>query len=246
MTDIEERLRGRVGDAVRHYWKTRLRQQKEQGTATGVKDQGLRGAVTGGAQLDGFVRLVADLLQESGLREADVFTRRRETVLPGYFRATKEWDLVAVADGRLVACVEFKSHAGPSFGNNFNNRVEEALGNATDLWKAYEHGAFRPSARPFLGYIMLLEQAPGSTRRVKVDEPHFAALPEYRGASYTERYRLFCTKLVRERLYDAAALLTASRSDGLAGRYAEPSEELSFPTFAAGLMGKAFEFSRLR
>jgi hypothetical protein len=53
-------------------------------------------------------------------------------------------------------------------------------------------------------------------------------------------------KLVRERLYDAAAFITATRKDGLAGRYAEPSEELSFRTFAAALMGKAFEFSKLR
>jgi Restriction endonuclease XhoI len=136
MTDFDERLNRRVGDAVRTYWKTRLRRQRKQGTATGTKDQGLRSAVTGGAHLDGFVRLVADLLQEGGLRKADVFTRRRETVLPGYFRPTKAWDLVAVADGGLVACVEFKSQAGPSFGNNFNNRVEEALGNAADLWKA--------------------------------------------------------------------------------------------------------------
>jgi len=246
MTDFDERLNRRVGDAVRTYWKTRLRQQRMQGAATGTKDQGLRSAVTGGAQLDGFIRLVADLLHEGGLLEADVFTLGRTTVLPGYFRATKAWDLVAVASGKLVACVEVKSHAGPSFSNNFNNRIEEALGNATDLWKAYQHGAFRPSSRPFLGYIMLLEAAPASNRPVKVDEPHFPTFPEFPGTSYTERYRLFCTKLVRERLYDAAALLTAGQKDGLAGRYAEPSEELSFRTFAAALMGKAFEISKLR
>ncbi len=35
--------------------------------------------------------------------------------------------------------------------------IEEALGNATDLWAAYREGAFRPSARPWLGYVFILE-----------------------------------------------------------------------------------------
>jgi hypothetical protein len=45
--------------------------------------------------------------------------------------------------------MEFKSQIGPSFGNNFNNRTEEALGSATDIWAAYREGAFKPSSRPF-------------------------------------------------------------------------------------------------
>jgi hypothetical protein len=49
-----------------------------------------------------------------------------------------------VADGRLLAGVEFKSQVG-SFGNNYNNRTEEAIGSATDIWAAYREGAFKPS-----------------------------------------------------------------------------------------------------
>ena len=71
--------------------------------------------------------------------------------LPGWFRAEKKWDLVIVHEKELLAALEFKSQIGPSFGNNFNNRTEEALGSATDIWAAYREGAFRPSARPFLG-----------------------------------------------------------------------------------------------
>jgi len=63
------------------------------------------------------------------------------TNLPGYFRPTKSWDLVVVSDEQLFASIEFNSHVGPSFGNNFNNRVEEALGSASDLWMAYREGA---------------------------------------------------------------------------------------------------------
>ena len=85
---------------------------------------------------------------------------------PGWYRPEKKWDLLVVADGQLLAGIEFKSQVG-SFGNNYNNRTEEAIGSATDIWAAYREGAFKPSARPWLGYMMLLEEAPGSMRPVR-------------------------------------------------------------------------------
>lgn len=239
---FDQRLRGLVRDAVKHYWDTLLAQGERQ--ASGQRDAGNRSAVTGGAQLDGFMRVVRALLCEAGLRDADVFANRGDTVLPGFFRPSKKWDLIAVADGVLVACVEFKSQAGPSFGNNFNNRVEEALGNSTDFWKAYEAGVFRAAQRPFLGYVMLLEKERRSTEPVRVDEPHFPVMQEFRGASYARRYELFCTKLLRERMYDAAALLLSTRAEELRGEYEEPSDELSFRAFAAALMGRGFAVAR--
>ena len=80
--------------------------------------------------------------------------------------ALKKWDLLVVADGQFLAGIEFKSQVG-SFGNNYNNRTEEAIGSATDLWAAYREGAFKPSARPWLGYLMLLEETPESMRSVR-------------------------------------------------------------------------------
>lgn len=244
--DFDERLRARVEVAVKHYWKTRSRQAKKQGAARGRKDAGLRTAVTGGAQLDGFIALIRDLLVESGLERAHVFLGRKETVLPGFYRPTKAWDIIAVADKRLVACVEIKSHAGPSYGNNFNNRVEEALGNAIDFWKAYEEGSFASLDRPFLGYIMLLEDDARSNAPVAVDEPHFSVRKEFRDASYAQRYQLLCEKLLRERLYDSAAFLMASRDAAKTGAYREPSAELAFKVFAANLMARGYALAKSR
>lgn len=244
--DFEERLRTRVQAAVKHYWKTRSRQARSQGAASGAKDAGLRTAVTGGAQLDGFIALVRDLLVESGVTRAEVFLGRKRTVLPGFYRPTKAWDMVAVAHGRLVACIEVKSHAGPSYGNNFNNRVEEALGNATDFWKAYEEGSFSGLHRPFLGYVMLLEDDVRSNAPVAVEAPHFAVRAEFRDASYARRYQLLCEKLLRERLYDSAALLMASRDAAKSGLYREPSPDLGFTVFAAQLMAHGYALGKSR
>ena len=233
-----------VSAAVAQFWRTRATQQKNQGRRSGQRDYGARGAVTGGKQLDGFIQLVRRLLIDAGLPEASI--HEKQVVLPGYYRATKEWDLLVVAEGNLVATLEFKSQVGPSFGNNFNNRTEEAIGSATDLWTAHREGAFKDSIRPWLGYFMMLEDAPKSTLPVEVREPHFEVFPEFRGSSYAKRYELFCQRLVRERLYDAACFLLSPRGAGRRGVFAEPSEEVSFRRLAASLTGHVAGYAKFR
>lgn len=241
---MDEKLRRKLAAAVRHFWRTRTRQQSSQGAQSGQRDYGARGAVTGAKQLDGFVELVQELLLEAGLTDGEI--HRREVTLPGYFRPTKAWDLLVIADGNLLATLEFKSQVGPSFGNNFNNRTEEAMGSATDLWTAFREGAFKDSTRPWLGYFMLLENAPGSTNPVSVREPHFKVFPEFKNSSYAKRYELFCLRLVRERLYDGACLLVSERSKGRRGEFSEPSSELCFNRLAAGLMGHVSAYVKMR
>ncbi|QEL16156.1 PaeR7I family type II restriction endonuclease [Limnoglobus roseus] len=244
MNILLDNLDKRLAKAVKHFWQLRGDQAQSQGGVRGDKDRGDRGAVTGGKHLDGFRGLVADLLIASGLKDATIYWRKK-TELPGWFRAEKNWDLLVVADNKLVAIVEFKSHVG-SFGNNFNNRTEEVLGNATDLWAAYEEGAFKPSERPWLGYLMLLEDAPGSNTPVRVKEPHFDTSPEFQNASYRVRYEQLLTKLVRRRLYDAACFITSSRTAGRKGTYSEPSSELSFRTFVTSLLGRAIAVAQMQ
>jgi hypothetical protein len=241
MEDLEKRLR----KAIKHFWSTRDAQAINQGLTNGVKDAGYRSAVTGGKQMDGFVSLVCDLLCEVGVKEACVHCERH-LELPGFFRPEKRWDLIVVADGTLLASIEFKSQIGPSFGNNFNNRTEEALGSATDVWSAYREGAFGQSPRPWLGYLMLLEESPKSTCTVRVNEPHFPVFEEFRGSSYAKRYEILLTKLVRERLYDSACFLTSDSARGRKGHFSEPSAELSFQNFVASLLAKAIAYVKTR
>lgn len=229
--------------AITHFWMTRTRQSESQGTTTGRRDTGARSAVTGGKQMDGFVSLVRDLLTEAGLPQASIHCDSR-LELPGYFRAEKKWDLLVVVDGVLLAAFEFKSQIGPSFGNNFNNRTEEALGSATDLWTAFREGAFQTAQRPWLGYLMLLEECPGSTNPVAVREPHFPVFPDFRDASYCRRYELLLTHCVRERLYDSVCFLLSEQSSGLSGRFREPSKDMTFDQFSASFLGRAFAFAK--
>ncbi len=208
--------------------------------------------------MDGFADLLCELVEEAGIKRAQMFSGKSRSELPGFYRPTKNWDWIIVADGQLLALLELKSQVGPSFGNNFNNRVEEALGNATDLWKAYSEGTFGTNPRPWAGFLMLLEHDPASSCPVKVDEPQFPVRPEFRhstyvlktkpiGVSYATRYELFCRKIVRDRLYDAACLLLSERDSGLKrGTYNEPAGDLTFKSFVAALVGKASEHQKLR
>lgn len=193
--------------------------------------------------MDGFVSLVRNLLRARGCPTESIHVDKR-LELPGWFRAEKKWDLVVVHDGQLVAAVEFKSQIGPSFGNNFNNRTEEAIGSSTDLWAAYREGAFRPSARPWLGYLMLLEDCPRSSSPVSISAPHFATFPEFEGASYRERYRLLIQKLVRERLYDSACFLLSPQSRSRSVSYSEPDPEFAFDQFADALVSHVARLTR--
>ena len=194
--------------------------------------------------MDGFVNLVREYLCANGLPRTQVYCNRA-VELPGWYRPEKQWDLLVVAEGELLAGIEFKSQVG-SFGNNFNNRTEEAIGSATDIWAAYREGAFKPSSRPWLGYMMLLEEAPGSMRPVKAKEPHFKVFPEFKEASYGKRYEILLTKLVRERLYDSACFLLSDAKHGVKGEYREPASELTFEKFLASLLARATSIARTR
>lgn len=235
---IEKGLQG----AIKYFWSTRETQAEKQGGVSGAKDTGARSAVTGGAQMNGFIDLVKNVLCGNGLPEANVYCEKY-VELPGWYRPEKKWDLLVVSDSKLLAAIEFKSQIG-SFGNNYNNRTEEAIGSASDIWAAYREGAFKPSARPWLGYLMLLEEAPGSLGAVRAREPHFNVFPEFKDASYAKRYELLLTKLVRERLYDSACFLMSNAKDGIKGRYVEPAAELSFQSFVTSLMAKAIAVAK--
>jgi len=195
--------------------------------------------------MDGFIALLVQLIQEAGIPDAEIH-RDKALELPGYFRPSKKWDLLVIADGHLLAVIEAKSQVGPSFGNNFNNRTEEAIGSAIDLWTAFKYGAFATSPKPWLGYLFMLEDCGKSQSPVSVHEPHFDVFPEFKGASYAKRYELLGRKLMRERHYEAAAFLMSTAKDGITGKYIEPAEDLSIKMFSASLIGHVQGYVTMR
>ncbi|MBE6944999.1 MAG: restriction endonuclease [Ruminococcaceae bacterium] len=231
---IPKNLDDRILDAVCYFWRTRSRQNQSGGVNS--PDYGNRGAVTGGKQLDGFVNLIAEILEENNVPTSSIF-KDSNLELPGFYRPNKKWDLLIVDQNVLVAAVEFKSQVGPSFGNNFNNRTEEAMGSALDIWTAYREGVFGKQPPPWLGYFMVLEEEARSSVPVRVRSPHFEILPEFSDTSYIDRYQLFCQKLILERLYSSACLMTTQRESQGEIWFGYPDEELSLYGFVSSLLG---------
>ena len=226
--------------AVRAFWTGRDLQTQRQ-IESGTIDAGTRGSVTGGQHMTPLQEVLADQFAPLVAIGADI--RRTGMIpLPGYYRRAKNWDIVVTLDGILVAAIECKSQVG-SFGNNFNNRTEEAIGNAVDLWRAYEEGLLG-DVRPWLGFVFVIEHAPGSTSVVRDQgRPVYRADPVFDNSSYTDRYALLFDRLVRERLYDAACLVSTERNGGI---HDEPVDLVSTNNLTAAISGRVAYILGLR
>ncbi len=205
----EAEIAVKIAKAAALYWKARrgqARKQRERGT----QDAGARGQVTGGKHLDGFAKLVQEIGIKAGCRKEDVFFNA-SIPLPGYYRPQKNWDVVFLHEGKLLAAIELKSQSG-SFGNNFNNRSEEVIGVSRDFWTAYREKAFGTGEAPWLGYFFFLEDSKASAHSVALSKSPLKPFAIFEGTSYQQRYEILCERLMLERDYTSTALVFSNKN----------------------------------
>jgi hypothetical protein len=218
--------------AVHAFWTGRDLQTQKQ-IDSGKIDAGTRGSVTGGQHMTPLQDVIAN--QFEPLVKMGATIRKTGMIsLPGYYRRTKNWDIVVTYKDTLVAAIECKSQVG-SFGNNFNNRTEEAIGNAVDLWRAYDEG-YLGDVRPWMGFAMVIEHAEGSITPVRDrGTPIYSPDPAFDNSSYIDRYSILFDRLVRERLYDAACLIATTKGQGI---HSEPVATVSTQNLTAAIAGR--------
>jgi hypothetical protein len=218
-------------DAVLHIWTARTK-AAEAATARGANDTGRRSEVTSGAHMDAIAELIAATFTEAGIPASSVFSHQR-VQLPGYFRPEKKWDILVVHEGKLLAAIELKAISS-SYGNNWNNRVEEALGNATDLAHSIKAGLTGNHA-PWRGYVFIIHDEEASRRPVKCSgKPHFPVDKAFQGTSYQQRAEILCRRLMLERLYDRTWFVAA---DPATATVREPDPEMGWAKFKAAIEG---------
>jgi type II restriction enzyme len=227
---------GAVQDAVIEYWNVR-REQAVKSRRAGVLNTGLRAEVTGGQHLNALQTLLVQVFADAGVPPRLMEVKRRP--IPGYFRRDKSWDVVVTIESRVVGIIELKSIVGASPGQNFNNRTDEALGQAMDVWTAVERGIIATPLRPWLGYFMLIEDNAAFNATVSPRTPVWPADPEFDSSSYAKRFEIFFDRMVRERLLDAACLVLGGKESGA---IQFPSDTLSFQSFAAAIHGRCLQF----
>jgi len=183
--------------------------------------------------MDDFARAIRGIFEAEGIKREFVYIGRRLTI-PGYFRPTKDWDVVVCNDRELGAVVELKSQVG-SLGNNFNNRAEEAIGNAKDVRVAFTNGLLGTEA-PFLAFLMVVEDCDGVVNPRKTRSKFFTIDPELKDTPYATRWQRLLSRLVREQLYDAACLLPTTR-DTI--ERVQVEDEIGLDRFLARLVARA-------
>lgn len=212
---MEQKYTQQIATAIKAFWNTKKKQ----------------GNVLAGKQLDAFLTLLTKVAINTGVPSDCIYLKNNH--IPGYYRATKDWDLIIVSPKKnLVVAIELKSQVG-SYGNNLNNRTEESLGSSDDFWTAFREKTFTCNQSPWLGYLMVVGKDKNSTHKVKVNEPHFPVRPEFKDATYLDRYRILCQRLVLEHRYNAVALVATEDKN----HYENLADNISIETFINSLRG---------
>jgi type II restriction enzyme len=172
--------------------------------------------------------LIADVFADAGIVPSD-----SSRLLPGYYRASKNWDVVVTHKGAIVAIIELKSQVG-SFGNNFNNRTEEMIGQSLDLWRATrEH--LLGEVLPWFGYLMLLESREQSREIRENPKTAYPLDPEFQDTSYLDRYQIAFKRLRLEGDMNAVCLVTSDREQDFVSY---PDQTMTFTAFATAIHGR--------
>jgi Restriction endonuclease XhoI len=155
-----------------------------------------------------FLKLIADELTSLGWPAHIALSfSDKEAVVSGHFRVAKSWDIVCRDTENIPRiCVEFKSQVD-SYGNNENNRYEEALGSGLDV--RAKHGS-----ETVLGFVFVVCDEPATRSITRARLPDLD--PAFANSSHIDRRRVFSERIVEymlngESLYDAAALLLVRR-----------------------------------
>lgn len=221
--------------AIDQFWAIKTSQQAA-ADLVGKLVGGTSGSVRAGLHMAPFEALVRKVVRDAGITTDDQPSER--TYLPGYYRETKSWDVVLQYKGHALAIIEAKSQ-GSSLANNFNNRVEEAIGQAADVWKSHERGLLVSGLRPWIGYVMVVEETaktvePKNLLAGKAVPAGMVVDPVFDGMSYADRYAMAFKRLDQERMLDATCVAITSSSTS----YSYPNQWLSFNGFAAQLWGR--------
>lgn len=205
----------------------------------GHSDQGERAGITSGKHLDPIVNIIAEEIISAGIEEKDVHASHSGMELPGWFRPTKQWDILAFSQDALVMAIELKSISS-SYSKNLNNRVEEALGMAVDVKSAERHGLFQCNIPPLFAYVMIVK-SDDQSRKQTVDpkDTYFKADDSFYGCSYIERFKIMCRRFVEEGMYDAVWFVTVDPESGVID---DPDPSLNYDNFLSKIKNQIAMF----
>ena len=153
--------------------------------------------------MESIATFVRQMFLDAGMAESDVTL---DTVIPGYYRRSKNWDVVAVYKGHLVGVVELKSQeSSPS--NNANNRIEEAIGSAVDAHAVQEiTGAFG-TLGVWAAWGMTFNRNVETAKPRIPGSRHYPLDTAFLPFSYARQYSIAIERLISRNIYQAGWML---------------------------------------
>lgn len=214
-----EGLDQRVAAAVRQFWRVRDAQARKQ-DSSGRKDQGARGSVTGGAQMDGFIDLLTETARLAGAKPESIICGPHSE-LPGFFRPTIAWDVVIYQNQQVLCAFKIATYPGSIGAVEYDRLVENTLTSAYELWHAYSISTLNYDIKPWLGYLLVAgSDGPECRESETVATPAAQAAGQCAGSKH--RGELLCRGLLRDQLYDGTAFLLTEPD----GSYTQPASDL--------------------
>ncbi|MCD8388201.1 MAG: PaeR7I family type II restriction endonuclease, partial [Bacteroidales bacterium] len=221
-------------NAIDFFWEMREKQSAVS------SDNTQHGAVLGGKQLDGFIELLSTIANRMGI--GSEYIHKKGNILPGFYRPSKDWDLLILTPKKkVVSVIELKSQIG-SYGNNFNNRIEEALGSSVDFWATYRDAQMPFSSTPWLGYLLVIGKDAKSERIVTSKKPLYPMLKEFENTSYLERYDIFARKLICEKDYSSVGIIWTNEERNFGDLSKQTSIEAFLNSYVGNLYGHLYEY----
>lgn len=164
---------------------------------------------------------VKQMFIDAGLKQHEVDT---DVVIPGHFRRSKNWDVVAVHKGRLVGLVEMKSQErSPS--RNANNRIEEAIGSPVDARTLNDVSPVFGELGVWTAWGMVFnrdQEDITGRKRQGIKSKHFPLDPVFEPFTYAAQYGTMIQRLISQSIYDAGWMVTTWVNPDGSVDYEEP------------------------
>ncbi|MFZ4774885.1 MAG: PaeR7I family type II restriction endonuclease [Terrimicrobiaceae bacterium] len=226
--NCEERLR----EALHFFWRGDPVGRRK---SFGNPDQDNQNGIEEGEDFAGFRDMIVDVVRQYGPEGCELH-QGKDCILPGFFQQTSQWDMVISFQGRLLAAIDLRFLCAPAFEKQIYNCCEDAIQKGYDFREAQGAAIFGHGASPFLGYFILVEDAPGSREPVKDKAALLPTDQVFHASSRQQRMSILCERMAQEQLYSCASVLVASR-EVESGAHSDLSNQTSFRLLLSRLAG---------
>ncbi|MFD5545225.1 Shedu anti-phage system protein SduA domain-containing protein [Streptomyces goshikiensis] len=190
---------------------------------------------------DNVILAMADELTARGVDRKWIHVGRDVTLPGAYGVGRSAWDLAVVKDGIPLAAIAVKGLGGPSYGNNYNNRIAELTSIAFDVRRQYGSPELT-GFQPYLGLFFVLQEGEGANRPVrKPSNDSYARIGD--GLSYKERLGETFSQFQKDGLYNGVCYVSVGSEQGTS--VDEPYSDMSIEALVDALVARVKSLAAL-